>query len=98
MKVTMSTVERNHNQDEAQRLIEAARALRAQYLMTLVQRLWARVANGIGAMRAAHARRDAYRALSTLDRHTLMDVGLDRMAADFGPYRPANENRPRNVA
>ena len=96
--MTMSNVERNRNDDEAHRLIEAARALRAQYVATLAQRLWTRVAAGFAAMRAAHARRAAYRALSTLDQHTLMDVGLDRMVGQFGAYRPANENRPRNVA
>ncbi|MDA0367813.1 MAG: DUF1127 domain-containing protein [Proteobacteria bacterium] len=93
-----STAERNPNRDEALRLIEAARALRAQYVHTLGRRVWIRIVGGVAALREAQERRTAYRALRGLDQHTLADIGLDRFTGEFGPHRPANENQPRQVA
>jgi len=96
--VNTSTAERNPNQDEALRLIEAARALRAHYVHTLGRRVWIRIVAGVAALRAANQRRTAYRALRHLDQHTLVDIGMDGFAGGFVQRRPANENRPRRVA
>ncbi len=93
-----STAERNLNRDQALSIIEAARALRAQYVHTLGRRVWIRIVAGVAALREANQRRTAYRALRHLDQHTLVDIGMDGFAGGFLQRRPANENRPRQVA
>jgi uncharacterized protein YjiS (DUF1127 family) len=94
--VTISTAQRNPTGDSAEQIVAQARALRAQYLVSVSAKAWRMFASVFVALRAANARREARQALSMLDRHTLTDVGLDRFVGDIGV--PANENRPRHVA
>jgi uncharacterized protein YjiS (DUF1127 family) len=96
MKVTISNAQRNPQRQTAEQILAQARALRTEFLMTVTRRVWDWIVVAAAAIRAAQARREARQALSLLDRHTLVDVGLDRMTGDFG--MPANENRPRHVA
>ena len=96
MKVTISKAQRNPQGQTVEQILAQARAQRTEFLMTLISRAWSWIVAAAVATRAAQARRQARRALSLLDRHTLIDVGLDRMTGDFGV--PANENRPRHVA
>jgi uncharacterized protein YjiS (DUF1127 family) len=94
--VTISTAQRNPSGETAEQIVATARALRTQYLVSLIQAAGRRIAAAVAAVRAAQARREALQAINTLDRHTLVDVGLDRFVGNVGV--PANENRPRNVA
>ena len=94
--MTISTAQRNPNGETAEQIVATARALRTQYLVSLIQAAGRRIAAAVAAVRAAQARREALQAINTLDRHTLVDVGLDRFVGNVGV--PANENRPRNVA
>ena len=94
--MTISNAQRNPQEQTAEQILAQARALRTEFLMTVIRRVWDRIVAAAAAIRAAQARREARQALSLLDRHTLVDVGLDRMNEDFG--MPANENRPRHVA
>ena len=96
MKVTISNAQRNPQGQTAEQIIAQARAQRTEFLMTVISQVWRRIVVAAAAVRAAQARREARQALSLLDRHTLVDVGLDRMTGDFGVA--ANENRPRHVA
>jgi len=96
MKVTISNAQRNPQKQTAEQILAQARAQRTEFLMTVIRRVWDRIVVAAAAIRAAQARREARQALSLLDRHTLVDVGLDRMTGDIG--MPANENRPRHVA
>lgn len=96
MKVTISNAQRNPQRQTAEQILAQARAQRTEFLMTVTGRVWDWVVAAAAAIRAAQARREARQALSLLDRHTLVDVGLDRLTGDFGT--PANENRPRHVA
>ncbi len=94
--MTISTAQRNPSGETAEQIVATARALRTQYLVSLIQAAGRRIAAAVAAVRAAQARREALQAINTLDRHTLVDVGLDRFVGNVGV--PANENRPRNVA
>jgi uncharacterized protein YjiS (DUF1127 family) len=94
--VTIRTAQRNPSGETAEQIVATARALRTQYLVSLIQAAGRRIAAAVAAVRAAQARREALQAINTLDRHTLVDVGLDRFVGNVGV--PANENRPRNVA
>ena len=96
MKVTISNAQRNPQRQTTQQILAQARAQRAEFLLTMTRRLWDWIVLAPEAIRAARARREARQALSLLDRHTLVDVGLDRMTGDFGI--PVNETRPRDVA
>ena len=96
MKVTISNAQRNPQGQTVEQILAQARAQRTEFLMTLTSRVWSWIIGAAAAIRAAQARRQARQALSLLDQHTLIDVGLDRMTGDFGV--PANENRPRHVA
>jgi hypothetical protein len=96
MKVTISNAQRNPQGQTAEQILAQARAQRTQFLETMIRQLWHRIVVAAAAVRAAQVRREARQALSLLDRHTLVDVGLDRMSGDFSV--PANENRPRHVA
>ena len=94
--MTISNAQRNPQGQTAEQILAQARAQRAEFLMNVTRQVWDRIVVAAAAIRAAQARREARQALGMPDRHTLVDVGLDRMAGDFG--LPANENRPRNVA
>lgn len=94
--MTISNAQRNPQRQTIEKILAQARAQRAEFLMTLFSRAWGWITGAAGAVRAAKARRQARQALSLLDRHTLVDVGLDRIVGDFG--MPANENQPRHVA
>ena len=90
----MSPVTRN---TETERLLAEARALRAAHLADLVSRAMAPVLAAAAALRQALDNRARVRALSRLDRHTLVDVGLDHLVRPSA-NTAANENRPRHVA
>ena len=94
--MTISNAQRSPQRQTAEQILAQARALRTEFLMTVISRVWGRIVGAVAAIRAAQARREARQALSLLDRHTLVDVGLDRMTGNSG--MPANENRPRHVA
>lgn len=91
----MST--RTYNSD-AERLVVQARYARAAFIGGYLARAFAPLAKAYAAVRQGLEARAQYRALASLDRHTLVDVGLDHMVPDFAPRKPANENRPRHVA
>jgi hypothetical protein len=94
--VTISTAQRNPKRVSAEQVLAEARAQRAVYLTTVSRKAWRGIVGVLAAVRAANARREARQAISMLDRHTLVDVGLERFVGDVGV--PANENRPRDVA
>ena len=98
--MTISTAQRNPNGETAEQIVATARALRTQYLVSLIGAAGRRIAAAFAAVRAAQARRQALQAINMLDKHTLVDVGLDRyVGTGTGTVAvPANENRPRNVA
>jgi len=96
--VTISTAQRNPNGETAEQIVATARALRTQYLVSLIGAAGRRIAAAFFAVRAAQARRQALQAINMLDKHTLVDVGLDRYVGTGTVAVPANENRPRNVA
>jgi hypothetical protein len=75
--VTISTAQRNPSGETAEQIVATARALRTQYLVSLIQAAGRRIAAAVAAVRAAQARREALQAINTLDRHTLVDVGFD---------------------
>ena len=96
--MTISTAQRNPNGETAEQIVATARALRTQYLVSLIGAAGRRIAAAFVAVRAAQARRQALQAINMLDKHTLVDVGLDRCVGTGTVAVPANENRPRNVA
>ena len=96
--MTISTAQRNPNGETAEQIVATARALRTQYLVSLIGAAGRRIAAAFAAVRAAQARRQALQAINMLDKHTLVDVGLDRYVGTGTVAVPANENRPRNVA
>ena len=91
----MST--RKYNSD-AERLLAEARVARAAFIGSFLARVLSPVAKAYKTVRQGIETRAQYRALASLDRHTLVDVGLDHMVPDFAARKPANENRPRHVA
>ncbi len=91
----MSTLSSN---TETDRLLAQARALRTAYFGNLVARAVRPLGNALASVRRYAEARSRVRALSQLDYHTLVDVGLDQMVPHAGSRRPANENRPRYVA